>query len=104
MVAALDGIRILDLTTVLMGPSATQLLADMGADVIKVESLEGDSTRRTGPSRNPGMTAWYLNLNRGKRSLSIDLKAPQGRDAILRLVESAAVSYTHLTLPTNREV
>ncbi|WP_204350429.1 CoA transferase, partial [Klebsiella pneumoniae] len=62
------GLKIVDMTSVLMGPYASQMLADMGADVIKVEAPEGDVTRQIGPSRNPGMGPIYLNANRNKRS------------------------------------
>ncbi|HAT36763.1 MAG TPA: CoA transferase, partial [Rhodospirillaceae bacterium] len=91
MAGPLDGYRILDLTSVIMGPFATQNLGDMGADVIKVESPSGDLTRAIGPARNPGMGAMYLNSNRNKRSLVLDLKQTEGRDALLKLAEGADV-------------
>ena len=87
----LDGLRVIDLTTVLMGPFATQLLGDMGADVIKVEAPGGDNVRGIGPSRSPGMGPIFLNVNRSKRSLVLDLKKPEARNALLKLVRDADI-------------
>jgi crotonobetainyl-CoA:carnitine CoA-transferase CaiB-like acyl-CoA transferase len=87
----LQGVRIIDMTSVLMGPYAAQTLGDYGADVIKVEALEGDITRQIGPTRNPGMGPVYLNANRSKRAVALDLKSEAGRAALLRLAATADV-------------
>ena len=91
MAGPLDGVRILDCTTVVLGPWAAQQLGDLGADVIKIEPPEGDTTRQLGPARNPGMAAFYLGCNRSKRSIVLDLKQDAGRKALFKLAETADV-------------
>lgn len=91
MTLPLSGIRVIDLTTVAMGPLASQWLGDLGADVVKVEAPEGDSTRRTGPSIEAGMAALFLSTNRNKRSIVLDLKNGPERDALLTLIDGADV-------------
>lgn len=87
----LIGIRILDITSVMMGPYAARILGDMGADVIKIEPPTGDTVRGVGPSHGKGMGPFYMHANRNKRSLAIDLKHSTGKDAANRLVRSADV-------------
>ncbi len=87
----LAGVKVLDLTSVLMGPYATQIFADLGADVIKVEDPRGDTTRYLPPGPQPSRGAMFINLNRGKRSIALDLKQPAAREALLSLAKSADV-------------
>ena len=88
---ALQGMRILDLSTMILGPLMGQYLGDMGAEVIKIEPPEGDLTRYIGPRRSEGMAAFYLNSNRNKRSVVIDIKHPEGRALFETMVRGADV-------------
>jgi crotonobetainyl-CoA:carnitine CoA-transferase CaiB-like acyl-CoA transferase len=94
-VGPLHGVRIVDMATVMMGPYATQILADYGADVIKVEPPEGDIMRFAQPMRSPGMGAMSLHANRNKRSIALDVKKEAGRRALLRLCADADVFFTN---------
>ncbi|MFP3563121.1 CaiB/BaiF CoA transferase family protein [Paraburkholderia sp. SIMBA_030] len=91
--------RVIDLTINVLGPVATQLLGDMGADVIKIEPPEGDQNRKNGPGRNPDMAVFYTIMNRNKRSVSLNLKRAECREAVLRLAETADV-FVHSMRPS----
>lgn len=94
----LAGIRVVDTTVNVLGPVATQILGDLGADVIKVETPQGDPNRDTGPHRNPRMSAMHMNVNRNKRSITLNLKRPEALEALMRLIETADV-FVHSMRP-----
>lgn len=87
----LKGLRVLDVTSVLMGPYASQILGEMGADIVKIEAPAGDVVRLIGPALHEGMGPVFLNTNRSKRSITLDLKHPAGRATLLRLAEDADI-------------
>ena len=107
MPGALDGIRVLDVSSVILGPMTAQYLGDMGADVIKIEAPEGDITRSIGPRRHEGMGALFLTNNRNKRGIVLDLKTPEGQarlramaarsDVLLHSIRGAAAERIGLT-------
>ena len=87
----LAGVRIIDLTAMVMGPYFTQIMADMGADVIKVEPPEGDNTRNISVGPAPGMSGVFINVNRGKRSVVLDLRSDAGKTTLRELIKRADV-------------
>ena len=104
MAGPLEGIKIIELTSVVLGPWAAQIMADMGADVIKIEAPFGDSNRQLGASRNKGMAALYLSNNRNKRSLVLDLKQDSARDALLAIVKDCDVFLAQQQTPGNDQI
>ena len=102
MTGPLDGVRVIDLTNTVLGPIGTQILGDAGADVIKVEPPGGDLVRYIGPRRSHGMGAYFLNLNRNKRSVVLDLKRAPARDALSKLIANADV-FVHNMRPAAAE-
>lgn len=99
---ALAGLRVVDLSRVLAGPYCTQMLADHGATVVKVEPPEGDMTREWGPPFRGGLSAYYAGLNRNKAHTAIDLRAPAGREVLLRLLRDADVLVENFKAGTMR--
>ncbi len=95
----LEGIRVLEIASMIFGPIAGQYLGDMGAEVIKLEPPEGDLTRSIGPRRSPLMGAFFLTSNRSKRSIVVDLKAPEGQEILMRLVSKTDVLLHSLRTP-----
>ena len=83
----LSGYKVIDLTSVVLGPYCTQLLGDLGADVVKVESPEGDIMRHAGPHVSEGMGPIYLTINRNKRAITLDLKTDKAKEVLWKLVE-----------------
>ncbi|WP_342131569.1 CaiB/BaiF CoA transferase family protein [Hydrogenophaga sp. OTU3427] len=100
----LAGVRVIDMTAVFMGPSATQMLADLGADVIKVEAPGGDVVRGIGPQGAQGLGPLFLGLNRNKRSIVLDVKAADGRQALLDLLADADVLAYNVRPPAMRRL
>ena len=96
----LDGMKVIELAHVMAGPVCGLMLADMGADVIKVEKLTGDDTRRFLPPDISGESAAYMMMNRNKRGVVLDLKHPQGKAALLRLLTQADVVISPPTMAT----
>ena len=99
----LEGVRVLEIASMIFGPLAGQYLGDMGADVIKLEPPEGDLTRAIGPRRTPRMGAFFLTSNRSKRSIVVDLKTSEGRDILHKLLsESDVLLHSMRTAAANR--
>ncbi len=101
----LEGVRIVDLTSVVVGPLATQVMADHGADVIKVEAPSGDIVRTlAGKGRNPHMSGKFLHLNRNKRSIALDLKQRAAHDALLKILSTADVMIWNMRPPAMKRL
>jgi crotonobetainyl-CoA:carnitine CoA-transferase CaiB-like acyl-CoA transferase len=104
MTQILSGVRVIDLTTVIMGPYASRILGDLGADVIKIEAPSGDSVRAHRPHLTPTISGMFVNLNRNKRSVVLDLKTPEGEKALERLLETADVIMHNLRAPVMKRL
>lgn len=104
MAGLLEGIRVLDLTTMGTGPYATQILGEYGAEIVKLESPEGDPIRNVGPARHPKMSALFLALGAGKRSIALDLRRPEARPVFERLVRRADVVIHNMRDPAAKKL
>lgn len=98
----LAGVRVIDCTVNILGPLAAQILGDMGADVLKIETPQGDPMRHSGPSRNAHMASLFMNANRNKRSVVLDLRRPAGLEALMRIIATADV-FIHSLRPDTAE-
>ena len=104
MFSLLKGIKVIDLTTIVLGPYATQFLGDFGADVIKVENISGDLFRTVRPGRSNEMGAGFINCNRNKRSLAVDLKSESGKSILAKLIEEADVVVHNMRTSTAKRL